>query len=573
VRTFGRASPALATLIFVLIAICTFPNLPIGVSANAKQPSNTLTRSPNPDAVCINCHQEIYAKYESTPMARGSGTAVDGFLQGGFLHAASGIRYSVFLRDGNVWMSYDRDAEPERSSGHAALHGEKQFQYFIGSGRSGRTYLYQEKGQWFEAPINYYGKRQLWDMAPNYGATKTMPTALPVDSNCLHCHTTAIQTALPEARNRYNGPPFQQAGIGCSACHGDPTRHLAEQGHGPIVNPAKLTPARRDSTCLQCHLEGDVAIYRAGTSLAQFRAGADLADYAVYFVKASAQSGGGRASSQYEALLRSACKIGVGDKLTCTTCHDAHSSPSAEERVSYFRAKCLTCHTGPKMATEHHPEQKDCAVCHMPTRAPTDISHEQATDHNIQRRPSTATSTLRLADLENSIELVPVGNISVGDRELGLAYAQLAEHGNQKAGEKALRLLQKAEKDGASDVQLHSQLGFISQMSGDKASARKEYSEALAEDPYDATALGNLAVLDATSGHTAAAINLLQRVVDADPSQMAAGLDLAFIDCRIGEKKKALEILTGLSQFNPDDPTVRKFFASGTYAGEQCNLR
>jgi Tfp pilus assembly protein PilF len=506
-------------------------------------------------------------------MARGSGTAVDGLLQGGFLHAASGIRYNVFLRDGKAWMSYDRNAGPDTSNEQVALHGEKQLIYFIGSGHRGRTYLYQEEGQWFEAPINFYGKRQLWDMAPNYGATKTMPAALPVDSNCLHCHATAIQTALPEARNKYLGPPFQQAGIGCAVCHGDPSKHLAEQGHGQIVNPVKLTPPRRDSTCLQCHLEGDVAIYRANTSLAQFHAGDDLTDYAVYFVKASAESGGRRAGSQYEALLRSACKLASGDKLTCTTCHDPHYSPSADDRVSYFRGRCLTCHTGPKMASEHHPEQKDCALCHMPTREATDISHEQETDHNIQRRPSTTTPAMRSTDPNESDQLLPVGKVSVGSRELGLAYAQLAERGNQKDGEKALRLLLQAEKNGANDVELHTQLGFIEQMAGEKADSRKEYIDSLMENPYEATALGNLAVLEATSGRTADAINLLQRAVDADPTETSAELDLAFIQCRIGNKTRALEILTRLSKFNPDDPALRKFLASGTYAGERCSLR
>jgi Flp pilus assembly protein TadD len=573
VRSWDRTLPALSTVMLALFLVCALSNSPIRASAGTEPLPSTTALPPHPDAICINCHREIYEKYQRTPMARGSGLAVDGLLQGGFLHAASGIRYNVFLRDGKAWMAYDRDHGPETSNQQFTLHGEKQLIYFIGSGHRGRTYLYQENDQWFEAPINYYSKKQLWDMAPNSGATRTMPAALPVDSNCLHCHATTIQTALPEARNKYNGPPFQQAGIGCTACHGNPSKHLAEQGHGPIVNPAKLAPARRDSTCLQCHLEGDVAIYRAGTSLAQFQAGADLADYAVYFVKASAESGGGRASSQYEALLRSACKVASGDKLTCTTCHDSHSSPSIEERVSYFRGKCLTCHMRPKMATEHHPEQKDCAACHMPTREPTDISHEQATDHNIQRRTSTTASVLRLTDLEQSDELLPVGNVSAGDRELGLAYAQLAERGNQRAGERALRLLQKAEKNGASDAQLHTQLGLIEQMSGDKASARKEYADALIEDPHEATALGNLAVLDATDGRIADAINLLQRVVDADPSRMPVGLNLAFIECRIGDKKRALDILTGLSRFNPDDPTLRKFLASGTYAGDRCTLR
>jgi Tetratricopeptide repeat/Cytochrome c554 and c-prime len=564
VRSFGRVIFAFCIAGVVLASVCASTDLSVRASAvvNVKP---TTTMSSHPDVVCAGCHQDIYEKYERTPMAKGSGAAVLGVLEGGFLHAASGVRYSVFLRDGKAWMSYDRDHEP-------VLHGEKELIYFVGSGHRGRTYLYQVEGQWFEAPINYYGKKQLWDMAPNYGATKTMPAALPVDSNCLHCHATAVQTALPEARNKYDGAPFQQGGVGCTACHGDSSQHLAEKGHGPIINPTKLAPAKRDSICLQCHLEGDVAIYRAGTSLAQFHAGADLTDYAVYFVKASTESGGGRASSQYEALLRSACKVASGDKLTCTTCHDPHGSPSAEERISYFRGRCLACHTNPKIATMHHPEERDCAVCHMPTRVTTDISHEQATDHNIQRRPSSATSA-HFTDLAESIELVPVGGVSVGDRELGLAYAQLAEHGDRATAAKAVRLLAKAEKDGHNDVQVHTQLGLLQQMSGDKVDARKEYADVLKEDPYEATVPGDLAVLDATSGDVKDAIALLQRAVDADPSQMAPGLNLAFIECRIGEKKRALEILTTLSRFNPDDPTLHKFLTSGTYAGGRCELR
>jgi tetratricopeptide (TPR) repeat protein len=571
-RCFSHAVPALSTLVLAFLVICALSNSLGKVLAGTTSQSHGAVPASNPDAVCKSCHREIYEKYERTPMARGSGAAVDGLLPGSFMHAASGISYKVFLRDGKVWMSYDRDAAPEASNGQPALHGERQFLYYLGSGHRGRTYLYQEEGLWFEAPINYYSKGRLWDMAPNYGATRTMPKALPIDSNCLHCHATAVQTALPEARNKYDGAPFQQGGVGCSACHGDPAKHLAEKGHGPIVNPSKLNPVRRDSSCLQCHLEGDVAIYRAGTSLAQFRAGDDLADYAVYFVKASASLGGGRATSQYEALLRSACKVAVGDKLTCTTCHDPHSSPSAEERVGYFRGKCLTCHNRPQMATEHHPEQKDCAVCHMPARKTTDISHEQTTDHNIQQQPSMTVSPLQLADLEAATVLLPVGNAQAGDRELGLAYAQLAEHGNPKVGEKAFRLLQQAEKNGASDVQVHAQLGLLEQMSGDIVDARKEYGEALTEDPYEGTALGDLAVLDAASGQTEAAVSLLHRVVDADLSQMAAGLNLAYIECKMGDKKKASEILAGLSRFNPDDATLRRFLASGIYAGERCDL-
>jgi predicted CXXCH cytochrome family protein len=569
-RAFGLVATIFSV---VLLAVsCWLPRSRVSAFAHTQEQANLAAPRTNPDEACASCHKEIYETYERTPMARASGTAMEGLLQGDFFHIASGIRYKVFSRDGRAWMSYDRIDAPQASDERSVLDGEKELLYFIGSGHRGRTYLYEEEGEWFETPINFYGKKQVWDMAPNYGATKTMPAALPVDSNCLHCHASAVQVALPEARNRYPGQPFLQGGIGCSACHGDALKHLKAQGHGPIVNPTKLAVAARDSVCLQCHLEGNVAVYRAGRSLAEFRVGDDLADYVVYAVKASANTGGGRASSQYEALLRSACKLASGDKLTCTTCHDPHSTPGPEERIKYFRDRCLTCHTGAKMATAHHPEQKDCAVCHMPTREAADISHEQATDHNIQRRPQTTSSAVRFLEASEEDDLVPVGKVLAGDREMGLAYAQLAENGNQKDAEKALRLLLRAEKGGASDVELHTKLGFIEQMSGDKSGARKEYADSLKEDPYDATALGNLAVLDAMSGHTADAVDLLRRAVQADPSQITAGLNLAFIECRVGNKKRALEILTGLVRFDPDDPTLRKFLSSGTYAGERCSV-
>ncbi len=275
-------------------------------------------------------------------MARGSGIASDGLIEGGFTHTESGIRYKVFLRNGQAWLSYERIVPGTGSD----LQGEQLLSYYVGSGRRGRTYLFDKDGLWFEAPVNYYGKKKLWDMAPNYGSAHYMPDTLPVDSNCLHCHASEVQTALPEARNRYAGAPFKAGGVTCAACHGDVAQHLAQHGHGPVINPAKLPPAKRDSVCLQCHLEGDAAIYRAGESLAAFQPGDDLARFVVYFVDASRAGGGGRATSQYEALLRSACKRASGDKLTCTTCHDPHFSPSAAERVSFYRSKCLACHTG-----------------------------------------------------------------------------------------------------------------------------------------------------------------------------------------------------------------------------------
>jgi predicted CXXCH cytochrome family protein len=562
----------------VLAALALVASIHLAFPPVTQASSNIATASG--DAACAGCHREIYDRYRNTPMSLGSGPAADGLIPGSFLHQPSGVEYKVFLRDQKAWLSYDR-ANPTPDT---PLHGERQLRYFIGSGHRGRTYLYEESGLWFEAPINYYSKKALWDMAPNFESSHSMPDGLPVDPNCLHCHASELQPSLPSARNRYATVPFLQGGIRCSACHGDPAAHLAQQGHGPILNPAKLSPAKRDSVCLQCHLEGDAAIYLPGKSLAAFKPGDDLAASVTYFVKASAESGGNRAASQWEALLRSRCKIASGDKLTCTTCHDPHGSPSESERVAYFRSKCLTCHNTPQIALNHHPEQQDCAVCHMPARKTSDISHEQTTDHDIQRYPfektSEPTSQLHLTTLGDtaapSYSLVPVGNIkssNLGDhgRALGLAYAQAALSGNESALRQALPLLLRAEASGANDAELHAQLGLIEQLSRQYSAAFKEYGLALAVDPGNTTALGNKAVLLASSGQAPEAMRLLQLVVHDDPSQSSASLNLAFMQCVSGDPASAHATLESLRRFSPDDPALQTFLHQATYAGHHCD--
>lgn len=523
-----------------------------------------------PDAACAGCHRTIYDSYEKTPMARGSGLAMDGLIAGSFQHTASGLHYAVYEHEGRAWMSYERTPGEALRDGQGAVSGQRSLAYFIGSGKRGRTYLYQVDGQWFELPINFYSKRGVWDMAPAFDNAKTMPTALPVDPNCLHCHATEVSAAEPQARSRYAAAPFRQGGVGCSSCHGDATHHVASGGHAPITNPDKLSSVRRDSACLQCHLEGDAVVYRPGRSLAKFVAGEDLSDYALYFVRESSRDGGRRAASQYEALLRSACKAGSGDRLTCTTCHDPHSSPASAERVSYFRQRCLSCHTGAAMAKDHHPEQPDCAACHMPTRPTSDISHEQLTDHNIQRHPAYGGAQLR--SLAEQDDLVTVGGVPAGKREQGLAYAQLAEHGDQVAGEKAMALLGAAERENRADTPVHVQLGFLDQVSGHRSQARSEYQQALAADAYNSAALGNLAVLEAIDGHSGESVRLLERLFQSDPSQIAGGLNLAFLECRLGAPQRASAVLEGLRVLNPDDPQLRAFLQLGTYAGQRCTI-
>ena len=506
----------------------------------------------DPSPACASCHRAIYERYRRTPMANASGLAVDGFIPANFEHAASGVDYRISEDADHVWLSYERDAtSPDR-----ALKGQRELRYFIGSGKRGRTYLFEQNGYWFESPINWYAKKQLWDMAPNHLSAHEMPLTMPVDPGCLNCHASGVARSLPDARNHYAAEPFASGGIQCASCHGDGKKHIASDGKIKMLDINALEPVRRDSVCLNCHLEGQVAVMREGKEIEDFVPGDNLFAYTLFFIYRQESGSGGRATSQWEALFRSECKRKSGDKMTCTTCHDPHGSPPAEERVAFYRQRCLQCHNSAGFAEKHHPENRDCTTCHMATPTSNDIAHEQVTDHWIKKRISEA----RLPEATTG-ELETVGEIRASDRELGLAYAQMAARGDRSAGTRALELLRRAEhSEGATgDHDLHAELGFLEQIDGQTERAAAEYNQALEADPYDPLAGGDLALIEAEQHHYQEAERLWRRVFDHNPALVEAGMNLAIVECGEGEKTGAMDTLDRLLNYAPDDEKAREF--------------
>jgi predicted CXXCH cytochrome family protein len=512
------------------------------------------------NAVCAPCHREICERYRATPMAHASGPASDGFIAADFNHRASGVHYVIGERDGQVWMSYERDdaARP--------LNGREELRFFIGSGKRGRTFLFEKEGYWFESPINWYARKGIWDMTPNDLSDREMPLTLPVDSGCLHCHASGVVSALPDARNHYASAPFAFGGITCSGCHGNPAAHVASQGKVHMLNIAALEPARRDSVCLNCHLEGQAAVDREGRESEDFAPGDNLSDYTLFFVYRREPGSGGRATSQWEALLQSECKRKSGERLTCITCHDPHGSPSSSDRIAYYRQRCLTCHNQAAFAARHHPENPDCTACHMARAASTDIAHEQVTDHLIKTRIATKPSPPSASGA-----LEAVGESVAPDRELGIAYAQMFLRGDREAGDRAIELLRHEEKQthGATgDAKLHSELGFLEQVRGDTGAATIEYGLALNANPYDSLALGDLALIKAQHRQYGEAERLLKTAFDHDPIQIAAGLNLAIIECQTGNGPEALRTLDRVLLFDPDNSRARSMSAE-IHAGKK----
>jgi tetratricopeptide (TPR) repeat protein len=206
----------------------------------------------------------------------------------------------------------------------------------------------------------------------------------------------------------------------------------------------------------------------------------------------------------------------------------------------------------------------------MARAASSDIAHEQVTDHLIKKhitpRPSRAPA---------GGELEAVGS-APRDRDFGLAYAQMAERGDQEAGRRAIKLLTRDEEEAqgaVKDPELHSQLGFLEQVSGHTDQAEAEYEQALQANPFDSVALGDLALIKAKQHQYAESERLWKTAFDHDPVQTGAGLNLAIVACETGNRAEALRTLERLLVFAPDNGQARNLATEIRTGKVECSSR
>jgi predicted CXXCH cytochrome family protein len=474
---------------------------------------------------------------------------MDNLIPTDFTHKESGVHYRIYSESGHAWLSFDRDGEN-------AVHGKRQLLYFIGSGQSrGLTYLFADDGFLFESPINWYTARRAWNMTPAYQYDREIPLNLPVYTSCLHCHVSGMRPPVEGSDNRYAMPVLSHSGISCERCHGPGAAHL--QG-GSIVNPAKLTPERRDGICMQCHLEGRVSVERRGRHIYDFQPGESLSDYVRYYVMPTSAVSSLGAVSQVEALAQSTCKKMSGDKMSCTSCHDPHFSPQSQERVSYYREKCLACHSA-AFGAKHHPNQPDCTSCHMPASLSKDVAHTEVTDHRILRRPQVL--SMQEAKGQPAPALVPFPDTLEAEndvRSFALAWEMLANTGVESARPKADAMLRQALAKFPNDPALLSALGYEEQRHGSSAAARELYQKTLAVDPNSNDAASNLAVIEAQAGSLARAVELWRGVFERNPGSSAVGLNLARMLCMSGRIADSRAAVARVLEFNPDMSPARK---------------
>ena len=433
------------------------------------------------------------------------------------------------------------------------IEGRRRLDYFVGSGTAARSYLLSAAGGFlYEAPVSYYNRSASWDSAPGIADLEYPYLTRPILPGCLQCHSSGIRR-IAGTQNAYASPPFSEGGVACERCHGPGSEHIASGK--PMVNPAKLTAAARDSICEQCHLSGEIRVPKTGKEEPVLNPGDLLSDALTVFVRSGSEAQL-RVTSHVENLAQSACKRNSGDKLWCGSCHDPHSVPSASEKAGYFRGKCLSCHQTSSCNAPQAVRQANgdnCIACHMPRNPTSDVDHVVFTDHAIPRRPNSVS-----VSPQASADLVPFGGGKANTRDLALAYAMAGlREGNTVYLDRAFRLLQDAVAQGNRDPQALLYLGQLYRDRSDDAHARPLYEEVWRADAEQYAAGAALGAYQMQAGNLEEAIRLWKQTLAISPALVLVRQNLATALLRTGHADEAKAILRESLEFNPSFQAAR----------------
>ena len=201
------------------------------------------------------------------------------------------------------------------------------------------------------------------------------------NTQCATCHTTGYRiTAYDEQAGKTVKSEFAEMSVGCEACHGPGSAHVASKSKADIFNPADVDVMAQSKVCGYCHLrlenekwktaQGNPRddfpaprlgeTYRPGDDWTQWypheviipgvQAGdpfdkeyaGDLKDLfkTDEHAKATGVFEEAKHHQQYQGFIQSAhYRSGV---ISCITCHTPHAGSGKTQKVA--RETCGSCH-------------------------------------------------------------------------------------------------------------------------------------------------------------------------------------------------------------------------------------
>lgn len=342
------------------------------------------------DQACENCHFNETESFRRHPMSKSVGEMAKLDLPPLPQTLKFGkLQYSIEKRDGKTF----HNVEELDQAGKSVKKESKPVPIYMGSGQRGLTFFLDNAGKLVQSPIAWYSNPGRYDIAPGFTAINNDFFQRDSLRNCFFCHTNHVEKTDDEPGRMHAKV------IGCERCHGPGELHVNQQEKQgiidpTIVNPAKLTPTRRDMVCYQCHLQLDTREDIEGKTIADYRPGLDLENY----VRRSANAGADpynrfKSSSHINQMELSTCFEKSDGKMGCLSCHNPHEWPEKATKVEYYRNKCLSCHTRPEpcalppVSRLAQSPENNCIGCHMPRQSAVDKAHTALTDHGIRRVP------------------------------------------------------------------------------------------------------------------------------------------------------------------------------------------
>jgi hypothetical protein len=495
------------------------------------------------DEACAGCHADKARTYRQHPMGRSFAPVaaeldrqrLDDKANNPF--TALGNQFLVERRGQGVFhrVSYRDPQGRERASLEAEAH------FAIGSGRQGRSYLVERDGYLFQSPISWYTSQQAWDVSPGFQAG-SLEFERPIAAGCLFCHAndaSPVEGTLNRYRPVRGQSLFRGYAVGCERCHGPGELHVqaqrnkdAEGATNSIVNPANLSPALRDAVCEQCHLQGEIRHERRGHSVFDYRPGLPLHRFHAVFVLPPERKDDYHSVDHVEQLRLSRCFQKSRGRLGCISCHDPHELPAEEDKVDFYRDRCLQCHGEkscrlPPVVRWSQRWGDSCIACHMPRGDSSNIVHASATDHRIVRRadeppfvgPGLTPDDAPLLPFHRDLPGVPPEE---QQRDLALALVDFAAKVpvrlvQQKLGTRALPLLEAAVARAPEDVAAWQARAQALTQQGRLDEGLAAYRTALVLAPRREMALMPATELALRLDRTEEALDYAQRLLDVNP--------------------------------------------------------
>jgi hypothetical protein len=577
------ASGILLAMVLLLVAFAKWKKKP-EVSQEDKDPRLTYStpyRNVHPDVkyvgdqVCADCHPGLAETFHQHPMGRSllpiSQIAAEE-RYGPETHnpfEKFGYLFEVKQRDGKV---YHRQIRKD-AKGNVITEHEDEVHFSLGSGNQGRSYLINRDGYLFQSPISWFSQEKTWDVSPGFG--DFLLAGRPIRAACLVCHSNR---ALPikDTENHFYPPIFDGYAIGCERCHGPGELHVRRRQIGEeledfddtIVNPARLEPALREAVCQQCHLLGKVRIQRRNREVFDYRPGLPVYLFRAVFVSAKETTDTHQAVGHVDQMYASRCFQASKGGLGCISCHDPHRMPAAEEKVKFFRDRCLQCHqetagenltlkgkgeTGrpsplrggrkvkappcamPKTSRLKKSKQDSCIDCHMARFPNQEIGHTASTDHRILRKPKKAgphspgPMASRKLPLVNFYQDLLDPQDPDAERDLAIALVQDSRDSNidWRPLELALPLLEKAVQAHPDDVPAWESKATVLWRLGQRLKALATIETALERAPEKESVLETAGIYAEELFHDEAAVDYWRRAIAISPWHTSYHVHLA----------------------------------------------